>query len=56
MVLCRALVRNPRVLVLHENPGALDGKSKKAVADAMTTAVRNMNLVVLIVTHWFGSL
>lgn len=56
VALCRALVRNPRVLVLDEHSAALDAESERAVGNAVTNAARDMNMSVLIIAHRLSSL
>lgn len=56
VALCRALVRNPRVLVLDEHSAALDAESERAVASALTTAATDLNIAVITIAHRLSSL
>lgn len=56
VALCRALVRQPRVLVLDEHSAALDAESERAVGHAVTAAARDNNIAVLIIAHRLSSL
>lgn len=54
--LCRALVRQPRVLVLDEHSAALDAESERAVAQAVSAAASKLNLAVITIAHRRSSL
>lgn len=54
--LCRALVRDPRVLVLDEHSAALDAESERAVAKAVYTAASELNMAVITIAHRTSSL
>lgn len=54
--LCRALVRDPRVLVLDEHSAALDAESERAVAQAVYTAATDLNMAVITIAHRTSSL
>lgn len=56
IALCRALVRNPRVLVLDEHSAALDAESERAVAQAVLSAASEMKLAVITIAHRTSSL
>lgn len=56
IALCRALVRNPRVLVLDEHSAALDAESERAVAQAVHTAASRLNMAVITIAHRTSSL
>lgn len=54
--LSRALVREPRVLVLDEHSAALDAEAERAVAQAVHTAASDMNMAVITIAHRTSSL
>lgn len=54
--LCRALVRDPRVLVLDEHSAALDAESERAVAQAVYTSASELNMAVITIAHRTSSL
>lgn len=54
--LCRALVREPKVLVLDEHSAALDAESERAVAQAVHTAASDLNMAVITIAHRTSSL
>lgn len=54
--LCRALVRDPRVLVLDEHSAALDAESERAVAQAVDNAASQLNMAVITIAHRTSSL
>lgn len=56
IALCRALVRDPRVLVLDEHSAALDAESERAVSQAVETAASELNMAVLTIAHRVSSL
>lgn len=56
IALCRALVRDPRVLVLDEHSAALDAESERAVSQAVETAASELNMAVLTIAHRASSL
>lgn len=56
IALCRALVRNPRVLVLDEHSAALDAESERAVAQAVYTAASDLDMAVITIAHRTSSL
>ena len=54
--LCRALAREPRVLVLDEHSAALDAESERAVSTAVLRAAADMNMAVITIAHRTSSL
>ncbi|PXF49842.1 ATP-binding cassette sub-family B member 10, mitochondrial [Gracilariopsis chorda] len=54
--LCRALVREPRVLVLDEHSAALDAESERAVGQAVHNAATDLNMAVVTIAHRTSSL
>lgn len=56
VALCRALVRDPRILVLDEHSAALDAESERAVSQAVETAASELNMAVLTIAHRASSL
>lgn len=56
IALCRALVREPKVLVLDELSAALDAESERAVAQSVNNAATNLNMAVMMIAHRTSSL
>lgn len=54
--LCRALVRQPRILVLDEHTAGLHGEAERAVAHAINNAASELNMAVITIAHRTSSL
>lgn len=54
--LCRALVRQPRVLVLDEHTAGLHGEAERAIAQAVHSAATGLNIAVITIAHRTSSL
>lgn len=54
--LCRALARQPRVLVLDEHTAGLHGEAERAVAHAINIAASKFNMAVITIAHRTSSL
>ena len=51
IALARALVRQPKLLILDEATAALDAESEAAVAGALDRAMRSSKRSVLVIAH-----
>ncbi len=51
IAMCRALFRNPSLLILDEHSASLDAESERAIADSIQRTSNERNIPVLVIAH-----